>query len=42
MHSPHDAEGRPSNLVKGLPACDHLPENDAPAEHITLLTVIAA
>lgn len=42
MHGPHDAEGRSSDLVKGLPASDHLPQDDTPAEHITLFTVVTA
>lgn len=42
VHSPHDAESRATNFIKGLPACDHLPENNTPTEHITLLTVVTA
>jgi len=39
---PHDAECRAADLVEGLPARDHLPQDDAPAEHVTLLTVVNA
>lgn len=42
MHSPHDAESRATNFIEGLPACDHLPENNTPTEHVTLLTVVTA
>lgn len=42
VHSPHNAKSWSSNFIKGLPASDHLPENDPPAEHITFLAVIAA
>lgn len=42
VHGPHDAKSRSSDFIKGLPASDHLPENDPPAEHIALLAVIAA
>jgi hypothetical protein len=42
VHGPHDAEGRSSNLVKGLSTSDPFPQDDAPAEHITLLTVVTA
>ena len=42
VHGPHDAEGRSSDLVKGLSTSDPLPQDDAPAEHITLLTVVTA
>lgn len=39
---PHDAKGRATDLVKGLPARDHLPQDDAPAEYVTFLTVVNA
>lgn len=42
MHGPHDPEGWSSDLIKGLPACDHLPKNNAPTEHVTLLAVVTA
>lgn len=42
VNSPHDSEGRAPNLVKRLPPGNDLPENDAPAEHVTFLTVVAA
>lgn len=42
MNSPHDSEGRTPNLIERLPPGDDLPENDAPAEHVTFLTVVAA
>lgn len=42
VHSPHNTKSWSTNFIKGLPASDHLPENDPPAEHITLLAVIAA
>lgn len=40
MNGPHNAKGWSSDFIKGLPASDHFPQNDAPAEHIALLTVI--
>lgn len=42
VDGPHDAEGRAADLVVGLLASDDLPEDDGPAEHVTLLTVVAA
>lgn len=41
MDSPHNAKSRSSNFIKGLPTSDHFPQNDTPAEHIALLTIIA-
>lgn len=41
MHSPHNAKSWSSNFIKRLPASDHFPQNDTPAEHIALLTIIA-
>lgn len=42
VDGPHDAEGGAADLVVGLLAGDDLPEDDGPAEHVTLLTVVAA
>lgn len=42
VDGPHDAEGRATDLVVGLLAGDDLPQDDGPAEHVTLLTVVAA
>ena len=42
VDGPHDTEGRAADLVEGLLACDDLPQDDAPAEHVTLLTVVTA
>lgn len=42
MDGPHDAEGGAADLVVGLLAGDDLPEDDGPAEHVTLLAVVAA
>lgn len=42
MHRPHDPERRSSDLIEGFPAGDDFPEDDAPAEDVALLTVIAA
>lgn len=42
VHGPHDAESWSSDLIKGLLASDHLPQNYAPAEHVALLAIIAA
>ena len=42
MYSPHDPERGPSDLVEGFAACEHLPQNDSPAEYVTLLTVVTA
>lgn len=39
MDSPHDSEGRASQLIKGLVSGDDLPQDDAPAEDVTLLGV---
>lgn len=41
VHGPHNAKSWSSNFIKGFSARDHFPENDAPAKHIALLTVIA-
>lgn len=41
MNSPHDSESWAPDLIKGFPACYHFPEDYAPAEDITLFTVIA-
>lgn len=42
VDGPHDAEGGAADLVVGLLAGDDLPEDDGPAEHVALLTVVAA
>lgn len=42
VHGPHDAESRSADLLEGLPASDDLPQDDAPAENVTLLTVVTA
>ena len=42
VNCPHDPEGGPPDLIERLPAGDHLPQNDAPAEHVALLTVVTA
>lgn len=42
VDGPHDAEGGAADLVVGLLAGDDLPQDDGPAEHVTLLTVVAA
>lgn len=42
MDGPHDAEGGAADLIVGLLAGDDLPQDDGPAEHVTLLTVVAA
>lgn len=42
VDGPHDAEGGAADLVVGLLAGDDLPEDDGPAEHVTLLAVVAA
>lgn len=42
MYGPHNAKRWSANFIEGFTARDHLPQNDAPAEHVTLLTVIAA
>lgn len=41
VHSPHNSKSWSSNFIKGLPAGDDFPQNDTPAKHITLLTIIA-
>lgn len=41
MNSPHDSESWTTDFIKGFPACYHFPEDNAPAEDITLFTVIA-
>lgn len=41
MDSPHDTKRRAANLIMGLLACDDLPQDDGPAEHVTLFTVVA-
>lgn len=40
VHCPHDAEGRGATVLKGLPSRQHLPQDDAPAEHVALLRVV--
>ena len=40
VHCPHDAKSRSPYFIKRFPPCEHLPQNDSPAEHITLLTVV--
>lgn len=42
VDGPHDAEGGSADLVVGLLAGDDLPQDDGPAEHVTLLAVVAA
>lgn len=42
VHRPHDPESRSSDLVEGFSAGDDFPEDDAPAEDVALLAVIAA
>lgn len=41
MDGPHYTKGRAANLIEGLLACDDLPQNDAPTEHVALLAVVA-
>lgn len=40
MNSPHESESWATDLI-GFPACYHFPEDNTPAEDITLFTVIA-
>ena len=42
VNGPKDSKVVASNLVKGQPPCEHLPQDDAPAEDITLLRVRVA
>lgn len=41
MDSPHDTKRRAANFIMGFLACDDLPQDDGPAEHVTLFTVVA-
>lgn len=41
MDSPHDTKRRATNLIVWFLACDDLPQDDGPAEHVTLFTVVA-
>lgn len=40
VDGPHDTKCWTTNLIEGFLACDDLPQDDAPAEDITLLTVV--
>lgn len=42
MNGPHDAKSRAADLIERFTPCGHLPQNDAPAEHVAFLRVVAA